>query len=390
LGIQFIPPTEIINLDEHQSTGYLKQVIYIPCNYNNSDWDIQEFLKDFGANQLSTLKSTQRRPVIITAAVLGCNKLCSKNGLWSVLEKTYHREMAKKITPESWVIPAQSAKFKTLLNTRQTTNPLSVNSPTAFILKKNIQGKRGLLLSNSRDTLLGLLSTSAQKDYAVAQYYLPNPYLIHGRKMNIRLYILITISKDSKQPEWWLYTQGKCIYTNREYRQLPKNTTIKSGTDRDLPLLEQHFTSLNLDADRVYSQEHCPESLAELHEYMSSRGENWPQIWKKIQLGLKRVAMAYLDKLSKPKLAQKAYQIFGADYIISADPKTGAPKEPYLLEFNKGPEMKYKSPQDPELKSGLQTDILELVLGQANTNTNTKQEKWILLNPVNKSKTAQK
>lgn len=385
LGIQFIPPAEIINLAQ-QSTGDLKHIIYIPCSYNNSDWDIQEFLKDFGPKP-PTLKSTQRRPVIITAAVLGCNKLCSKNGLWSVLEKTYRREMAKTITPESWVIPAESMQFKTLLNTRANNSlslSLATSAPSAFILKKNIQGKRGLLLSNSRDTLLGLLS--APNDYAVAQYYLPNPYLIHGRKLNIRLYILITISKDSTRPRWWLYTKGKCIYTNREYKQLPKNTTIKSETDQDLPLLEQHFTSLNLETDRVYSQDHCPESLAELQEYMSGRWENWPQIWQKIQLGLRKVSAAYLDKLSKPKLAQKAYQIFGADYIISADPKTGKPREPYLLEFNKGPEMKYKSPQDPELKSGLQTDILELVLGSAETTTNVNPGKWILLNSANKSK----
>ena len=375
LGIQFIHPAEIINL-AHKPRTQVQKIIYIPCSYNNSDWDIREFLKDFGTQPF--------QPVIITAALLGCNKLCAKNGLWSVLERVYRREMAKTITPESWVIPAQSAQFKTLLNARDN-NPLP-----AFILKKNIQGKQGLLLSNSRDTLLGLLITPC--DYAVAQRYLQNPYLINGRKLNIRLYILITISRDSIRPEWWLYTYGKCIYTNHGYSQLPKNTTIKSGAEHDMELLEQHFTSLNLDSDRVYSQEHCPESLSDLQKYMTSRSEDWSLVWQKIQLGLAKVAAAYQDKLSKPKQAHKAYQIFGADYIISSDPKNGKPQEPYLLEFNKGPEMKYKSPNDPELKSGLQTDILELVLGQPNTttttNTNTKQEKWILVNSVNKSKTA--
>jgi hypothetical protein len=73
--------------------------------------------------------------------------------------------------------------------------------------------------------------------------------------------------------------------------------------------------------------------------------------------------------------------------------------EPYLLEFNKGPEMKYKSPKDNSLKSGLQIDILDLVLGQQptphtkkaiNTHTTNKTNKWLLLNSVDKSKNKSK
>lgn len=390
-GIIFLSPGYVYNL-AHQPSRQPRQIIYIPCNYNNSDWDIHEFLKTIKPSR------TTGAAQIITAAVLGCNKLCSKNGLWSVLERVYRRDGAKTITPESWVITAQIPQFKQIIHIRGQSHNTSNTRSQAFILKKNIQGKQGLLLSNSPATLGGLLATPDK--YAVAQRYLPNPYLIHGRKLNIRLYVLITISRDSSpaHPEWWLYTRGKCIYTNRTYTPLPANTTIRSGSEQDLPLLEQHFTSLNLDSDRVYSQEHCPESLDELYKYMSRRGEDWTLIWHKIQLGLKKVVAAYQDKLSIPGVVDKAYQIFGVDYIISADPKTGKPQEPYLLEFNKGPEMKFKSPQDHELKSGLQIDILELVLGTKNTphitnhttnhpaNQNTNQDKWIQINSKDKSK----
>ena len=365
LGIEFISPGDLKVLAQQPNTRPHK-IIYIPCSYNNSDLDIQGFIRDYsGSVKLSRL---------YIAAVLGCNKLCAKNGLWSVLERVYGRAGATKITPESWVIPAQSAAFRKQISKIPSTGD-------AFILKKNIQGKQGLLLTNSPETLARLTSGSGGDKYAVVQRYLAHPYLVNGRKLNIRLYILVRVLQD-ESPGWWLYSAGKCIYTNRAYTQLAPSTTIKSGSPADMQVLEQHFTSLNLDSSQVYSIDRCPETLDELREYMSVRGEDWPGIWKKIQLGLQKVAVAYNDKLSCPKGISQAYQLFGADYIINAIAAPARTKmQPYLLEFNKGPEMKYKSPQDPELKSGLQTDVLELVLGPEPDTT-----KWILLNSVNKSK----
>jgi hypothetical protein len=386
LGINFVSPGELDVLAQQPSNHPLK-IIYIPCSYNNSDWDIQQFLQNYLA---LANKHQTKKPNILTAAVLGCNKLCAKNGLWSVLELTYGRQKARSITPESWVIPAQSVAFHKQMRKTQDTGQ-------AFILKKNIQGKQGLLLTNSRDILGRLASgsdgVSVEKSsgdkYAVVQKYISQPYLVSGRKLNIRLYILVVISQETPNPEWWLYTAGKCIYTNREYQPLPADTTIKSGSPDDMPLLEQHFTSLNLDSNQVYSIDRCPETLGELNAHMSGHGEDWPGIWKKIQLGLQKVAIAYKDKLSVPPGVVSAYQLFGADYIIDAidainnDAPGGVRGTPYLLEFNKGPEMKYKSPKDPELKSGLQQAVLELVLGHKPDPT-----KWILLNSVTKSKQA--
>jgi len=376
LGINFISPSELDVLAQQPINRPLK-IIYIPCSYNNSDWDIQGFLRDYS--------SSGKLSMVYIAAILGCNKLCAKNDLWSVLERTYGRQKARCITPESWVIPVQSIAFRKQM--RKT-----LDTGQAFILKKNIQGKQGLLLTNSHEILDRLTSESTSESvekssgdkYAVVQRYLAQPYLVSGRKLNIRLYILVVISQETPNPEWWLYTAGKCIYTNREYQPLAADTTIKSGSPDDMPLLEQHFTSLNLDSNQVYSIDRCPETLGELSAHMSGRGEDWSGIWQKIQLGLRKVAIAYKDKLSVPQGVATAYQLFGADYIIDAinnDLSDGFSGTPYLLEFNKGPEMKYKSPKDPELKSGLQQAVLELVLGHKPEPT-----KWILLNSVNKSK----
>jgi len=373
LGIGFMSPTDITNLAlQHGPEPH--KIIYIPCSYNNSDTDIQGYFKNDIPSKTDLVVEW------ITAAVLGCNKLCSKNGLWSVLESTYGRQNAAKITPESWVIPAQTPGINRLSANATKTNIIE-KTPPVLIFKKNIQGKQGLLLTNSQAEILKLIGSAAGPNdkYSVAQRYLEQPYLIHGRKLNIRLYVLVVISE--LVSSWWLYNAGKCIYTNRRYEPLPPNTIIMSGAG-NMELLEQHFTSLNLDPINAYYVEQCPESLEELGEYMQHHGENWQRIWQKIQLGLQKVAQAYTGKLTAYP-GSTAYQIFGVDYLLTRVTRKGdEPTEimPYLLEFNKGPEMKFKSPKDPELKQGLQQDILELVLGN-------KTGKWLSLNSVNKSKT---
>jgi len=375
LGIRFMSPDKIINLAQ-QPRQKLQKIIYIPCNYNNSDLDIKNF---FSGKQLSY---SDKQTLWLTAAVLGCNKLCSKNGLWTMLESAYGRKKSSEIMPESWVIPAGTSTIRSLIYNPET----HIKQPPALIFKKNIQGKQGLLLTNSQAEILKLISAKAgsNEKYSVAQRYIEQPYLIHGRKLNIRLYVLAVLSPASGS-SWWLYRSGKCIYTNHQYEPLPPKTTIKSGSDELISVLEQHFTSLNLDTDKVYTQEHCPETLDELQEYMLARREDWPRIWQHIQQGLQKVARAYTGKLSAYPNSL-AYQIFGVDYILTRSPNTNddiTEITPYLLEFNKGPEMKYKSPHDSELKSGLQLDILELVLG-----TSDPHAKWLLLNSVDKSKTA--
>lgn len=403
LGIKFISPDEIFNLAQQQGLEPQK-IIYIPCSYNNSDPDIQAFFR--GKKLLNDGKGMRW----LSAAVLGCNKLCSKNGLWSVLETTYGRKNATQIMPESWVIPVETTGNQLLI-----VKPGTAKSLPALIFKKNIQGKQGLLLTNSPAEIKKLIGDSPGPNdkYSVVQRYLEQPYLIHGRKLNIRLYVLVVVSRSVSS--WWLYHAGKCIYTNRQYEPLPSGTTIRSGATGGIELLEQHFTSLNLDPVKVYQEERCPETLAELQEYMLQREENWPKIWKKIQLGLQKVARAYTRKLTSYP-GSVAYQIFGVDYVLTQQPGNGIGQiTPYLLEFNKGPEMKYKSPHDKELKSGLQQDILEHVLGQQQQQDGIVESKillhsnfsplisnqhpygvynnlrldgkWLLLNSVNKSKT---
>ena len=94
-----------------------------------------------------------------------------------------------------------------------------------YILKKNIQRKQGLKMTNKMDEIV-----SASKDnFKVAQLYMKNTYLINKRKINLRLYLLITCHNG--KVKGYLHKQGKCIYTNKDFNHNDLNHTNNTNTD---------------------------------------------------------------------------------------------------------------------------------------------------------------
>ena len=85
-----------------------------------------------------------------------------------------------------------------------------------YILKKNIQRKEGLKLTDDYYTIIN----SKYEKYKIIQKYLTNLYLINKRKVNLRIYYLIVI--DNNNIKYYLSKLGKCIYTNKDY---DKNNT---------------------------------------------------------------------------------------------------------------------------------------------------------------------
>ena len=59
--------------------------IYIPCSYN------------FIENELITINSNKKNQKIF--GISGCDKIVSKNSLWSLLENKYGRSQSSKIMP---------------------------------------------------------------------------------------------------------------------------------------------------------------------------------------------------------------------------------------------------------------------------------------------------
>jgi len=304
---------ENYNRQINLSQSGVKPDLYLPCGYGNAELELYKI---------------PHKQVANTAifAIQGCDVLAGKDTLWQQLEKTYSREGAKTIMPETYL--TNSLTDMDLF--QRTYHPENI-----YILKKNIQRKKGIIILNNLINILATIKRDPR--YIIIQHYISNPFLINQRKLNIRLYIAI-ICKPNMAPGAYLYPEGKCIYTNQDYNL------------NDITNLESHLTSLNLDVG-VYSS--LPYNLKQLEKYIGNSEYN--TIWNKIVKKLGMVIRAVKPAICQDIKGQMNFQLFGVDVMLDQQ------MEPWILEFNKGPDMTYKTPMDKEIKQSLYEDLFCLV-----------------------------
>ena len=317
-----------INL-KHTSNFSDNWILYIPKNYN------------YVEIELAKLIPSNNQQIIY--AIKGCDALCSKNQLWFNLRSYYGREKAQTIIPETFNL--NDKDDIDIFKEKYFNNNDNTATKTTFILKKNLQGKKGLHLVNNSERAL---REGKLNNFKIIQKYLENPYLINKRKVNLRLYVVIICHLDKE--EWLLFNEGKCIYSNKFF---DKGSSLD---DKGLLDKEQHFTSYNLDTNKVYLDENLPESLQDFKIHLGD--EKYEKLMENINKLLLLVKSAYSSRLGKIDTLKnnKCFQLFGLDFLMDENLK------PYLLEFNKGPAMSIKSPKDKELKHSLLLSMFKLLL----------------------------
>ncbi len=291
--------------------------LYIPCGYNYVEQELPQITLSNSPSQLYIF------------GINGCDKMVSKNNIWATLKKYYGFDQASQIMPSSYVLEdeADMKQFKR-----------DYQSDTIYILKKNVQRKEGLKLTKDYEYIT---KKAAKEDYKVVQNYIRNLYLINGRKVNLRIYLLVVLRGDERK--FYISDLGKCIYTNKKYN------------DNDLDF-ESNITSYHLDMS-VYKEN--PRTFEELRTYMSSRGDDPSLFFVKIHQILQKMCMALSNDFYQSKNIRErnaiSFQLFGVDVIMNDK------LEPYLLEVNKGPDMSARDEEDKKMKTIVQTHMLEKV-----------------------------
>ena len=176
---------------------------------------------------------------------------------------------------------------------------------------------------------------------------------------------------------WLLYENGKCIYTNKEYtkKSLDKNNILDK---------EQHFTSYNLNTN-LYEDKKLPESLNDLNNYLG-KGK-YDKLIQKIITKLNFIRKAFMNKLCKNEGLYNniCFQLFGIDIILKENNL-----EPLILEFNKGPNLDFISPNDENMKTNMLENLFKLIIFNKDIkkdinnkliNSNTKKiNNWYIIN----------
>lgn len=351
------------NLNIKYASDPKDAILYLPCGYNYME------------PELAALNPANPNQVIF--AVKGADQLCSKNQLWHRLQYYWGRDRARQLAPETWVVAnIQDMAALNAMHIDDITNGV-------FILKKNIQRKRGLQLVRGMQAVEQTLGEDSK--WRVVQRYILHPLCIQQRKLNLRVYICIVCPGDGSSPAWWLHPDGKCIYTASTYDPISSTSTPAALQDR-----RQHFTSFDLDPQATYGSPSkgragLPESFRELADLPDVGPSKWHQLWLDIVNMFSAVRQAYQPNTrlanysnttytkgnmedGKPGLCfinsalsgHRCFQLFGADIIVDTNASTRW--RPLILEFNKGPEMSFKSPQDKKLKPQVMTDCIKLGL----------------------------
>ena len=289
--------------------------IYIPCGYN----DVETELKTITINDKKSNK--------YIFGINGCDSIVSKNQIWESLVKCYGREHARTLMPESYVLhdPNEMQLFRKYFNPKK---------QEIYILKKNVQRKEGLKLTRDFFEIMD----GAKENYRVAQKYLTDLFLINGRKVNLRVYLLIII-KDN-YINFYVSKNGKCIYTNKKYNH----------DDFDF---ESNITSYHLDMS-VYKEN--PRDFPDLKKYIDHATKKMgtgSELFKKIDHLMKDISICLANSVyqSDNIKGSVSFQLFGGDVIFTSD------LHPYLLEFNKGPDMSARDEIDESMKKQVQSDI---------------------------------
>ena len=302
--------------------------LYIPCGYTYVESELpgvvipsKGFTYVFGIN--------------------GCDEMVSKNNLWTLLQETYGFEKAATIMPASYVyrVSHDMARFQK-----------EYRPGDIYILKKNIQRKEGLKLTRDRDEIL---NAGKKEDYVVIQTYLRDLYLIQGYKVNLRLYLLVTVI--GPEIRFYLCREGKCIYTKK------KVDDANQQGDGDLDF-ESNITSYHLDME-IYKTN--PRTLSDLEVYIEAdRPGAYEPFLQVIRQQVQSMCMAVKDRFYQSENFLKEdptesptvnFQLFGIDMIMDNQ------LHPYILEVNKGPDMTGRDEVDESLKKEIQKHLFEKV-----------------------------
>jgi hypothetical protein len=311
---------DIFDTYEIYKTRGDKWELFLPCNYTEAERELRTSTSLHTQDTLlpNGSSSANAQPKAIFA-VDGCDQLVSKNRLWILLTKAYGHERSGEYMPPTYVFghPGESRRF------------LEDYTPGAmYICKKNIQRKEGLLRTRNLDLIL----RSQVEGYKVVQRYLTDVYTIRKRKLNLRYYVLIVCDHHGHKRAY-IHREGKCLYTAKDY-------------DAESEDEQRHITSTGVTAED-YKKHQLPLNIAELRAHMHANDRmNYDEVFTQVCKKMQYVVEAVMPSMCVNHAFRHhlRFQLFGADVLFTSN------LEPYLLELNKGPNMKPINQTDYALK----------------------------------------
>jgi hypothetical protein len=299
--------------------------LYLPCSYNNSEKEIENMPIINGAKYF---------------IIDNCKFLVAKEKLWKELVNYYGFEKTCMMMPKSYDLRSIDEKKRFI-------NEYNINK--IYIMKKNIQQQKGLKITKNKFDIIN----GYKENYILAQELLQNPYLINGRKINLRCYILVVCHKG--EINVYVHKDGFMYYTKEKFIKNSLNMDVNITTgyiDREIykvnPLTHDDFRNY-LDNNN---------NLSKKENIIKNNGLKISEVcFNNIYSLIKNIFIAFIGKIcvNKKFINNITFQLFGADIAIDDG------LNPMIMEINKGPDMNAKDIRDSNLKHGVVQDILRIV-----------------------------
>ncbi|KAJ8372076.1 hypothetical protein AAFF_G00294900 [Aldrovandia affinis] len=180
-----------------------------------------------------------------------------------------------------------------------------------------------------------------QVESYVAQRYIENPYLIGGRKFDLRVYVLVTSYIPLKA---WLYRDGFARFSSTRF-------SLSSLDDQYVHLTNVAVQKTAPDYD---PEKGCKWQMQQLRRYLTAvhSSEAVEDLFRDIDLIFIRSLLSVHKVIINDK---HCFELYGYDILLDHDLK------PWLIEVNASPSLTASSQEDYSLKFCLLEDTLHVV-----------------------------
>ncbi|XP_021256131.1 tubulin polyglutamylase TTLL4 isoform X2 [Numida meleagris] len=188
----------------------------------------------------------------------------------------------------------------------------------------------------------------------LVQRYLHKPYLIDGRKFDLRIYVYVTCYDPLRV---YLFKDGLVRFASCKY-----SSSMKSLSNKFVHLTNYSVNKKNAEYQSNLDETACQGhkwALKALWNYLTQKGVNSEAIWEKIKdIVIKTVIASepYVNSLVKMYVRRPycCHELFGFDIMLDENLK------PWILEVNISPSLHSNSPLDVSIKGQMIRDLLNL------------------------------
>lgn len=300
--------------------------IYFPCSYDEIEKEIDQM----------PVKNNAKYFIIDNV-----DTMTAKEWLWKNVVNHHGIEKAKTMIPNGYILYS-SDDINRFNN--------EYDSEKLYILKKNIQRQEGLKISNNKSEIMN----GFKSNFVIAQELLQNPYIIDGRKTNMRFYVLVVCN--SGNISVYVFNDGFMYYTKVPFRKNDPSIDVNVTTgyiDRDVykvnPLTHEDLRNYLDDPNR---------NLNHIEFNIRKQGLKISQIYfDRINELLRNVFLSFVGNICVLKKFNNnvIFQLFGVDIAVNDM------LQPMVMEINKGPDMGAKDTRDSELKHNVIRDMFRLI-----------------------------